>query len=221
MGKDIVIDKQRKRMQKMETKSAQMFEQCTQIKQNLHKMRSEHDDCKTSVKLQMHCHLDAMNAIKSSVHTKQNQLLCFDAMRRSNVKQIVQRQVDSFSNGMYCQWNAMNAKMEWLDNKMDSMTNALAQTAQTMEKRESAFVETINALQSDEVKDGSEDLSQFAKTTRTSPRRIDKHFDDEIGDEKEELNEQHIEKLEQLLNLTKNLLNETDEEKQIKKMLTN
>ena len=132
------------------------------------------------------------------------------------------------SNVYYERWRAMHAKMECINAKMDKMTSSFDNVSEITEKRQTVLIQTINQLQNerdelikdklDDQKDESEELMFFNNTGRPSPRRFDPSYDDE-EDKENKYGDDHISKLENLLNLTKSLLKETDEEKTVIKLL--
>ena len=223
------IEEQCVKIQNLESALDRRRNHLFRIKQKVKALKNEQNDIQTSIKMSLHRHLNQMDSLQSSIHSKQNEVRCFKSLQISNAQKTIKRQFDALSNAYYERWRAMNAKMECINGKMDKMSNAFENISEMTEKRQFVFIQTINALQDerdelirereDDQKDESEELLGFNNCNRPSPRQFDESYDYDEDDKENKYGNDHIAKLENLLNLTKSLLNETEEEKTVKKLL--
>merc|ERR1712130_404866 len=95
------------------------------------------------------------------------------------------------------------------------------------EQKQYVLIQQINALQlerdqiiadKDNIKNESEKLTQF--NTRPMPKKFNENYNDEEDEHDEhDIDDNHISKLENLLKITKKLLDENEDEKMVKQLL--
>eukprot|EP01084_Bolivina_argentea_P035639 66079_1 len=212
------------------------------IKQIIQFMKNEQNDINTSIKIILQKYLNEIGALKSNIHLKHNQIICLKSFEIMEMKKIIKQQLDGISNFQFKKYHAINERIANMNLKIDNMSNEFENVMDITEKKQYVLIQQINELQlekdqimsRDDFKDESEELIQI--NTRPMPRKLQLNDDEDDGEQKqivekkedteqvnntEKYNDDHLSKLENLLKLTKSLLDESEEEKIVKQLLEN